>query len=276
MLKYSITNPSSFEYNTVALFNTLSLYKIYLRTNIEKNNDKYSYNEYSLLKKYSTEDELKKDIENNFDLYLEIAKLEEENDKKNEEIKILKNKLSNTDYQVIKCFEKYMIGNTLPYEFSSLIATRTDIRDKINELDGTTNGEDSTLLNIEKNKKITEMCSASQFTITNGVDYNNKHFSLNTYDQINLTTLGSLAQQGQNVPYHADGELCTIFTAEEMLGLITVSTNWIVYHTTYFNLLKHQINDMTTIEEVKACYYGMPLTGEYKTILEGITSSNKS
>ena len=61
-----------------------------------------------------------------------------------------------------------------------------------------------------------------------------------------------------------------------MLGLITVSTNWIVYHTTYFNLLKHQINDMTTIEEVKACYYGMPLTGEYKTILEGITSSNKS
>lgn len=270
MLLNSLTPVESYSFNQLSDI----IYKISIRENIKDNGNYYSFDEYTLITEINDKD-IDQNIKDNLEKYLEIAKLNDEERKKQNQIENYKKQLTNSDYKVIKCFEKYMIGNTLPYEFSSLISTRTDIRDKINELDGTTDGEDSTQLTVEKNKKITEMCSASQFTITNGVDYNEKHFSLNTYDQINLTTLGALAQQGQSVPYHADGELCTVFTAEEMLGLITVATNWIVYHTTYFNLLKHQIDDMTSIDDVRNCYYGMELTGVYKQILDGITSQSK-
>jgi hypothetical protein len=94
-------------------------------------------------------------------------------------------------------------------------------------------------LDEERNKKIIEMMAYSQTTITNGIDYNEKHYRLNTTDQINLITLYSLAAQGKSVPYHADDEVCRVFTPDEIVGLVNAASAWIIYHTTYFNLLKH-------------------------------------
>ena len=54
------------------------------------------------------------------------------------------------------------------------------------------------------------------------------------------------------------------------IELAKASTSWIVYHTTYFNLLKHQILDYTTIEEVESVYYGTPLKKEYQQIIDTI------
>ena len=55
-----------------------------------------------------------------------------------------------------------------------------------------------------------------------------------------------------------------------MLGLVQAATQFITYHTTYFNLLKHTILDMTDIEEVKKVEYGTELSPEYQTILNTI------
>jgi hypothetical protein len=121
-------------------------------------------------------------------------------------------------------------------------------------------------------RKIIEMSAICQTTITNGIDYNGEHYRLNTTDQINLTSLYSLAQLGQSVPYHADGQVCRIYTPEEMVGLAQAGTQWIIYHTTYFNLLKHQILEMSTIEEVEAVTYGMELKPEYQSTLNAITA----
>ena len=49
------------------------------------------------------------------------------------EIETLKASLSETDYQVIKCYEANLIGATLPYNIETLHAERQAIRDKINE-----------------------------------------------------------------------------------------------------------------------------------------------
>lgn len=49
------------------------------------------------------------------------------------EIEALKASLSDTDYQVIKCYEANLIGATLPYDIETLHAERQAIRDKINE-----------------------------------------------------------------------------------------------------------------------------------------------
>ena len=43
-----------------------------------------------------------------------------------------------------------------------------------------------------------------QTTITSGINVGENHYSLNTFDQINISTLGLQAQSGTSVPYHAD------------------------------------------------------------------------
>ena len=66
--------------------------------------------------------------------------------------------------------------------------------------------------------------------------------------------------------------------AEHKLGMHLVNTEYtfdgskILFHTTYFNLLKHQILEMSTIEEVEAVTYGMELKPEYQSTLNAITA----
>lgn len=51
------------------------------------------------------------------------------------EIETLKQQLTNTDYQIIKCSECSMLGQPLPYDLPALHQQRQAIRDQINELE---------------------------------------------------------------------------------------------------------------------------------------------
>lgn len=50
-------------------------------------------------------------------------------------IEDLKTQLTESDYQVIKCYEASLIGNPMPYDVSELHTSRQSIRDKINDLE---------------------------------------------------------------------------------------------------------------------------------------------
>lgn len=50
-------------------------------------------------------------------------------------IEDLKAQLSDSDYQVIKCYEASLMGAPLPYDISELHLSRQAIRDKINDLE---------------------------------------------------------------------------------------------------------------------------------------------
>lgn len=52
-----------------------------------------------------------------------------------EQIQALKNELSATDYQIIKCSEAQLVGEDLPYDINALHSTRQALRDQINELE---------------------------------------------------------------------------------------------------------------------------------------------
>lgn len=53
------------------------------------------------------------------------------------------------------------------------------------------------------------------------------HFSLTTQDQLNLITLSAMVSQGaEQVPYHADGELCKFYSVSDMLAIINQATNF--------------------------------------------------
>src|SRR5699024_1886048 len=90
--------------------------------------------------------------------------------------------------------------------------------------------------------KTAEMSAACNAAITAGMDVETtqgtEHFSLQETDQINLTAAVTAVQQGAaGYPYHADGELCRIFTAAEINAIGEASKAHKLYHTTYCNHL---------------------------------------
>jgi len=51
------------------------------------------------------------------------------------EIQSLKDSLAESDYQITKCYEAFMLGAELPYDVESLHRERQSQRDRINELE---------------------------------------------------------------------------------------------------------------------------------------------
>ena len=130
--------------------------------------------------------------------------------------------------------------------------------------------EDTTTIDFIRTSKINEMSYACNQAIENGFDVEiageTCHFSLTIQDQLNLITLSSMAAQGiDQIPYHADGELCKFYTAAEINAIVNQATIFKTYHTTYFNALKAYINSLETIEEIGAITYGIELPEEFKT-----------
>lgn len=122
-----------------------------------------------------------------------------------------------------------------------------------------------------KGVKIAEMSNTCNKVITNGFDVilsdgNSYHFSLTTQDQLNLITLSSMIASGETqIPYHADGELCRFYSAEDINTIITTATQFKTYQVSYFNALKAYIESMTDIETIGAVVYGIEIPAEHQS-----------
>ena len=128
-----------------------------------------------------------------------------------------------------------------------------------------------TELGKAKEKKIAEISKACEQTIFNGVDIGGEHFSLTYNDQINLSSVFEMIKQGMATAlYHADGELCRPFTADEVNNLMTKATEFKTYHTTYCNHLFSWINRLETVEEVNSITYGSELPEDLQEHLNGV------
>ena len=84
--------------------------------------------------------------------------------------------------------------------------------------------------------KEAEISNACNGAIAAGMDVETsqgtEHFALQETDQINLTTALSAVQAGASgYPYHADGQLCRMFTAEEIQAISRASVQHKLYHT---------------------------------------------
>lgn len=256
-----------------------TIYKIFFRENIESlNTDKVSCEEYTILTENSTPEEtetIEAFVEANKEVLLSSA-IEQDKIKSNQnKIEDMQTGLNNTDYKVLKNLENFMIGIPFEQDLSSICASRQLMRDSINNIQQDIS-DDNDLLSQAKQRKINEVSLTSQSMIINGVEFNGKRYRLNTTDQINMSALSAMAQMGNKVPYHADGEICRIFEPEEMVQLAQTATSWIVYHTTYFNLLKHQILEYDNLEDVEKVYYGIKLKDEYQQIINTIVSSGST
>lgn len=114
--------------------------------------------------------------------------------------------------------------------------------------------------------KLEELSASCNDAITAGMDVETtqgtEHFSLQETDQINLTTALSAVQSGAaGYPYHADGQLCRLFTAAEIQAIAAASVKHKLYHTTLCNHLLTWARRAETKEELSGITYaadGMP------------------
>ena len=134
--------------------------------------------------------------------------------------------------------------------------------------------------------KLAELSASCNDAITAGMDVETtqgtEHFSLQETDQINLTTALSAVQAGApGYPYHADGQLCRLFTAAEIQAIAEASVKHKLYHTTLCNHLLTWARRAETREELSGITYaadGMPedLAANMAAVLAAAAGDNNA
>lgn len=168
---------------------------------------------------------------------------------------------------------------TLPYEYVEVKQINQDEYTQLVSLlsQGETVSGDSTELSIVRKKKIEELSEDCSQTIYDGISIkledNQYHkFELTIEDQLNLAAIQHKLNNGAtNVIYHEKNQVCRTFEKDEMQHIIDCANHHVEYNTTYFNLLRHCINNMYNIEEIRNISYGDSLPdGEYFELLSKV------
>lgn len=159
-----------------------------------------------------------------------------------------------------------------------------------NTIEQTTEEEKKYYIQKKENKekaearalKLAELSDTCEKVIYAGTDVELSigvhHFAFTTNDQNNIKTLFDLAitAKPEYLPYHADGELCQMYTAADIIQLYIKEQEFILYHNTYFNTLKSYVNTLLTIDEINSVQYGQALEGSYKEQLDSIVTASAS
>lgn len=129
-------------------------------------------------------------------------------------------------------------------------------------------------LEDKRTAKTAEMSAACNAAITAGMDVTTtqgtEHFSLQETDQINLTAAVTAVQQGAaGYPYHADGELCRMFSAAEIGAVGQASIAHKLYHTTYCNHLFAWIR-RASAAELAGITYGAELPEDLAASMQAL------
>ena len=126
------------------------------------------------------------------------------------------------------------------------------------------------LVDSIKAKKIAEIKKACEDYIYAGTsvtyaDGSVEHFTYTLADQSNISEMFTAVMAGATeYPYHADGEICKIYTKEQIATIYGTLSLFKTEATTYHNSLKAQINAMTDADAILATKFKETvLTGEY-------------
>ena len=123
-----------------------------------------------------------------------------------------------------------------------------------------------------KSAKIAEIKQSCEDYICAGTDVTyadntSEHFTYTLADQSNISEMFTAIMAGATeYPYHADGEICKIYTKEQIVTIYGTLSLFKTEATTYHNSLKAQVNAMTDIDTISATKFKeTELTGEYLT-----------
>ena len=124
-----------------------------------------------------------------------------------------------------------------------------------------------------KEEKVTEMNSAQQSVIQQGLDITLsdgtvEHFTLKDQDKTSLMGLQTLVAQGiERIPWHTadQSEHCKYYSNADIAIIAEKALQFITYHVTYFRDLRIYIRSLQTKEEVQNVTYGMEIPLEYQS-----------
>lgn len=127
-------------------------------------------------------------------------------------------------------------------------------------------------ISIIKQSKLTEISKSCEDYIYAGTnvtlpDNTVEHFTYTLADQSNISEMfTAIMAGGTEYPYHADGEICKIYSKDEIVTIYGTLSLFKTEATTYHNSLKAQINAMTDADAISAIKFKETvLTGEYLT-----------
>jgi len=119
-------------------------------------------------------------------------------------------------------------------------------------------------------QEIGAACSAAIYA---GVDVGGSHYSLTEHDQTELMAQAQTVKDGASaVPYHADGELCRMYPAEEFSALAQAATAHVFYHRTYCNHLNAWIA-RADLAELNSITYGAELPADLAANMSAIIAA---
>lgn len=101
-----------------------------------------------------------------------------------------------------------------------------------------------------------------------------KHFSLEIADQSNIDGIFNAVTLGATAyPYHADGELCSMFSATDIVTLYVNYKSFVTAQTTYCNALRQWIMREEDKDTLSAIEYGATLPDDLNTEMNTILAA---
>lgn len=124
-----------------------------------------------------------------------------------------------------------------------------------------------------KEQKISEMNTAQQESIQNGVDVTLsdgtiEHFTLTDHDQTSLMGLQTKVAQGETqIPWHNSDvtKPCKYYSNTDMALITETAMQAVTFAVTYFRDLRIYINSMEDSTSVQNVTYGMTIPKEYRS-----------
>ena len=143
---------------------------------------------------------------------------------------------------------------------------RTDGSQELQDVEYVVSEQEAKATKIAEIKKSCEdyIYAGTDVTYT---DDTTEHFTYTLADQSNISEMFTAIMAGATeYPYHADGEICKIYTKEQIVTIYGTLSLFKTEATTYHNSLKAQINAMTDADAISAIKFKeTELTGEYLT-----------
>lgn len=125
-------------------------------------------------------------------------------------------------------------------------------------------------LEFIRSGKIKEMTNECNQIITIGLDLElnavKGHFSFTEQNQTYINLLAARANAGDTLlPYHADNEVDTIFSKEDILKLKEAMDKHVMYHRVYLNSLQIYINSIEDVNRLNDITYGVNIPEEFRS-----------
>ena len=171
---------------------------------------------------------------------------------------------------------KDIFYSTTPAGFVNITIEQSEIGKIVTNISVNQEGLDAYMATLPnpviaaKEEKIKEIKKSCEDKILNGTevqyaDGTKEHFTYSLADQSNISEMFTAAMAGASeFPYHSDGNVCKVYTKEQIVQIYGTLSLFKTEATTYHNSLKAQVNAMEAVEEVDAVEFGKTkLTGEY-------------